>query len=352
MPFFSPVKDSERLIFTKHLATMIKAGIPLAEALDIAHSQANRSGLKSILKKVVSKVQNGKTLANALEQYPRVFGGLYTNLVSIGEESGTLEENLDFLSKQLAKDLQLKKKIQGAMLYPSLILFATLFMGGVISFFILPQLIDLFTAFDIELPLATRILLFVAIGIRDFGGWIVGGLLVISVLFYVIVHAALIKPKWDGFKFKLPLLGGMIQAAQFARFSRNLGVLVRSGVPMAQSLSVVAETVSNQKLRQDIKSVEQLLQKGQPIGEAIEKINKTSFPMLVSRMISIGERTGKVDETLLYLGDYYEEEIDNISKNLTTILEPFLLFGVGLMVAFVALAIISPIYELTGSIRR
>ncbi len=352
MKLLSPVKANEKLIFTKHLATMIKAGIPLAEALDIAKNQTHDSGLKEILKKVVSDVENGKSLANSLKSHPRVFDGLYTSLVSIGEESGTLEENLSFLAKQLAKDLQLKKKVQGAMLYPSLILFATLIMGGVISFFILPQLIDLFTAFDIDLPFATKILLFIAIGIRDYGLWIILGLIGLFGLSYFITHLPSVKPKWDGAKFKLPLIGQMISSAQFARFSRNLGVLIQSGVPIAQSLAVVSETVSNVKLQQDIQKVEQSLQKGQPIGEAIEKVNQTCFPQLVSRMISIGERTGKVDETLLYLGDYYEEEIDNISKNLTTILEPFLLLGVGLMVAFVAMAIISPIYELTGSIRR
>lgn len=352
MSIFSPVKASDRLIFTKHLATMVKAGIPLAEALDIAHTQTGSASLKEILKIVAADVQNGKALAESLKKHPRVFDGLYVSLVSIGEESGTLEENLAFLAKQLSKDLQLRKKVRGAMLYPTLIFTATIVMGGVISFFILPQLIDLFTAFDIDLPLATRILLWVAIGIRDYGAWIVAGLIGFGTSVYLILRLPAVKLKWDQLKFKLPLMGQLVTSAQFARFSRNLGVLVQSGVPVAKSLEVVAKSVTNTKLQQDISRVETKLQKGQPIGETIEKVSQTSFPPLVSRMISIGERTGQLDETLLYLGDYYEEEIDNISKNLTTILEPFLLLGVGLVVAFVALAIISPIYELTGSIRR
>lgn len=352
MNILSSVKDSERLVFTKHLAIMVKAGIPLAEALDIAQEQTNSPGLKKLLEKITADIRNGKALAESLKKYPAVFNGLYINLVEIGEESGTLEENLTFLAKQLEKDLQLKKKIQGAMLYPGLILTATLIMGGVISFFILPQLIDLFTALDVQLPLATQILLFVAVGVRDYGLWIVLALIIFLAMVYVVLQIPTLKLKWDELKLKLPFIGKLVQSSQFANFSRNFGVLVKSGVPAAQSLAVVAQTMTNTKLKADIQKVEQSLQRGQEIGEAIRKVKNNSFPKLVSRMISIGEKTGKLDETLLYLGDYYEEEIDNISKNLTTILEPVLLLGVGLMVAFVALAIISPIYELTGSIRR
>lgn len=350
MSILNQVSTTDKLIFSKHLAIMVKAGIPVAESLDLIAQQTSSAALKQVVQQVLANVQGGESLADSLAKHEHTFGELYVNLIRIGEESGTLEENLQFLSEQINKDLQLRKKIQGALLYPGLVITATGMMGIVISFFILPQLIDFFGAFDIELPLSTRILLFFANMISDHGLLVLLILFAPGVLLWAGLRISAIKLWWDEWKLKIPLVGNLLAYGQYARFSRNLGVLLQSGVSITRSLEVVTNTINNTKLQQDLEQVQQKLKKGEAVGDSLSAAGIT-FPPLISKMAAVGEKTGHLDETLLYLGDFYEEEIDNISKNLTTILEPFLLLVIGLVVGFMALAIISPIYGLTGSVR-
>lgn len=349
---FARVSFLEKLLFTKHLATMIKAGIPIVEALQGLVDQTKSKRFKKVLDIVTADVQNGQALAKSMGKHPWVFDQFYLSLIKIGEESGTLEENLGFLSKQLTKDYALRKKIQGAMLYPGLVFAATGIMGGFIALFILPKLVDFFDAFEIELPLATKILLFFANLMKNYGLLLAGLAVVLMILFSLFIRLKQIKPKWHSLLLRAPLFGELLAYGQLARFSRNLGTLLQSGVPVTKSLETTARTLSNLRFQNDLFEVNQGLVKGKNIGEILDSKKYSEFPPLVAKMISVGEKTGKLEETLLYLGDFYEDEIDNISKNLTTILEPVLLLTIGLVVGFVALAIISPIYELTGSIRK
>lgn len=349
---FSKVPFLDKLLFTKHLATMVKAGIPIAEALATLVDQTKSKVFKKVLAGVLADVENGQSLAKSLEKFPKVFDRFYTSLIEIGEESGTLEENLDFLAKQLAKNYALRKKIQAAMLYPGLVFTATFIMGGFIALFVLPKLVDFFSAFEIELPITTKILLFFANTMKNYGVLIFAGLVLFLFVSSLILHLPKVKPWWHKVILKFPLFGEMLAYGQLARFARNLGTLIKSGVPVTKSLETTAATLNNLKFQTDLEEINQYLTKGKNIGDALDNKKYAEFPPLVSKMVSVGEKTGKLEDTLLYLGDFYEDEIDNISKNLTTILEPVLLISIGLVVGFVALAIISPIYELTGSIRR
>ena len=346
---FSAINFQEKLLFTKHLSVMVKAGITLTEAFDSLADQTKSANFKKILLAILEDLKNGQTLAKSLERHPDIFDQLYVNLVKIGEESGTLEESLEFLSKQLGKDYNLRQKIQGALLYPGLIFSATFIMGGFISFFILPQLVDFFTAFNVELPITTKILLFFANLMKNYGIFIFSGLILFGFAGYILIQKPKIKYLWQKFLLHFPLFGTMISYGLLARFSRNLGVILKSGISITTGLDVTANSLDNLVFKEAINLSEEAVKKGKPLGEIISKL--PIFPSLVSKMISVGEKTGKLDESLLYLADFYEEEIDNISKNLTTILEPILLIIIGLVVGFVALAIISPIYELTGSIK-
>ena len=348
---FSRVSFLDKLLFTKHMATMVKAGIPVPEALDTLSAQQRSAALVKILKAVLKEIENGQSLAHAMRGHPKVFDQFYISLIEVGEESGALEENLEFLSKQLAKDYSLRKKIQGAMFYPTLVFGATSVMGGFISLVILPKLIDFFSAFDIELPLTTKILLFFANLMKNYGLLAVVGVLITIFILSRILALPKIKPKWQALILRAPLFGRLISYGQLARFCRNLATLLKSGVPVTKSLLTTAKTLSNLKFSGDLDKVAQEITKGKNIGDILEQKGYSEYPPLVSKMIKVGEKTGKLEETLAYLGDFYEEEIDDISKNLTTILEPIMLLTIGLVVGFVALAIISPIYELTGSIR-
>lgn len=342
----------EKLIFTKHLATMAKTGISLVEAFETLAQQTGSKKFRNILLSVMKDIENGQPLAKSLGKFPHVFDQFYLSLIEVGEESGTLEKNLEFLAKQMSKDYALRKKIQTAMLHPGLVLSTAVIMGGFISLFILPKLTNFFEAFEVELPLPTRILLLFAQIMKNYGFIIAGCLIGVSFLIYFLIKNSPLKFFWHRFVLKVPLFGELLAFGQLARFSRNLGTLIKSGVPITKSLETTAKTLTNLKFKIDLLLINQTLAKGRNIADAIEKGDFAEFPPLVTKMISVGERTGKLEETLLYLADFYEDEIDNISKNLTTILEPILLIGVGLVVAFVALAIITPIYELTGSIHR
>lgn len=349
---FSRVSFLEKLLFTKHLAIIIKAGITITEALEILIAQTKSPPFKKILSAVLADIENGQTLTKSLSQHSQVFDQFYLGLIEVGEESGTLEENLEFLAKQLAKDYALQRKIQASMLYPGLVFTAALVMGSFIALFVLPKLVVFFEAFETNLPLTTQVLLFLAKTTKNYGLFIALGFLVMGLVSYAVLQLKFVKPKWHRLILKLPLVGKMLTYAQLARFNFNLGILLKSGVPIAKSLEITSRTLSNLKFKADLLEVSQSLAKGKNIGETLVQKEFPEFPLLVAKMISVGEKTGKLEEVLLYLGDFFEEEIDNLAKNLTTILEPILLIAVGLVVGFVALAIISPIYELTGSIHR
>ena len=347
----SSISNSGKLLFTKHLSTMIKSGIPIAEALSSLASYAGTPNFRKILESIVANIENGKTLAQSLKQHPKVFNNLFVSLIEIGEESGTWEESLEFLSLQLAKDYALKKKIQGALMYPMLVFLTTFGMGGFIALFILPKLVDFFSAFDIELPLATKILLFIAQFMKNYGLFSILFLAILFVILILISKIPKVKPFYHALLLKIPFIGKLISYGQLAQFSRNLGILLKSGVPINHSLEVIANVLSNLKYQEDVKNIARNLLKGKNISSLLSKKN-SRFPPLISEMVSVGEKTGKLDESLLYVSAFYEEEIDSYVKNLTTLLEPVLLIIVGLTVGFIALAIISPIYELTGSIRK
>lgn len=349
---FSKVSHQEILLFTKHLDTMMKAGVPIAEAFDTLISQTKSDYFRNILSAIIKDIENGQSLSKALSKHPKAFNDFYLSMIGVGEESGTLEENLEFLSKQLAKDYNLRKKIKAAMIYPALVVSATFIMGGFIAFYILPKLVDFFEAFEIDLPIATKILLVIAHIVKDYGVYIIVSFVILIIITRLFTRLPKIRPKWHAILLKVPVMGNLITYSQLARFSRNLGTLVKSGVPITKSLDITANTLSNLKFRNDLLEVAKSLTRGKSIGETLDKNKYPEYPPLVSKMISVGEKVGKLDETTLYLGDFYEEEIENLSKNLSSIIEPILLLVIGLAVGFVAIAIISPIYELTGSIRR
>jgi type IV pilus assembly protein PilC len=346
---FSGVSFVDKLLFTKHLAIMVRSGIAVPEAISSLCGETKSTGFKNILVDVGRGINNGQSLTKTLGQHKNVFDQFYLSLIEVGEESGTLEESLDYLAKQLGKDYALRKKIQGAMMYPSIVFFATFGMGGFISLFILPKLVDFFSSFDMKLPLPTRILLFFANLMKDHGILIFASATAFFVGVWLLIKIPPIKLLWHKAVLKVPVFGNLIVYSQLVRFCRNFGILIKSGVPVAKGLETSSKTMSNLKFKNDLLELAKQLSKGKNIGDILKQKQFSNFPRVVSKMVAVGEKTGKLDETLIYLGDFYEEEIDDIAANLTTILEPIMLIVIGTAVAFIALAIIGPIYELTGS---
>lgn len=347
----NPIAPLDILFFTKHLAVMLKSGIPLVESIDTLKNQTKNSTLRKTLDKIQSDIENGQTLANALSKHTVVFSTLYISLIGIGEKSGNLENSLEYLSLQLKKSYDFDKKVQAAILYPKLILAATVIMSMFISLFVLPKLVDLFNSLDVKLPLSTKILLFVANMMKSFGLLIVGAFVALGILISLLLKTSQVKPKYHKLLLSLPFIGPLNQNIELASFCRNMGLMLKSGLTITDALKTQSNATDNLVYKTYWEGLSSSIEKGKRLSDEMNKKYKY-IPAIVPRMIGVGEDTGKLEDVFIYLGDFFEEDVDDTTKNLANILEPVLLLIIGVIVAFVSLAIISPIYELTGSIRR
>ncbi len=345
------IKFLDKLLFTKHLSMMIKSGITLSEALDAIASQTKGNKFRKVLNDISIDVKNGNSFPKALKKHPKVFSQFYIVLAEVGEESGTLSESLDYLAQQLAKDYALKKKIQGALLYPAIVLTAVFLVGAGMSIFVLPQLTDLFASLNVELPITTRILLFFSNLMKNYGILIIAGFIALFALFRIAIKLPLIKPKWDMTTLSFPIFGPLLENEQLTFLCRNLGVMLKSGLTITKALEVEFEGSDNLVFKDYLSRLRRSIDKGRELQQELTEGNYSRFSPIAIKMIGVGEKTGKLDEAFLYLGDFFEDEVDNTAKNLSVILEPIILIIIGLIVGFVALSIISPIYNLTGSIK-
>lgn len=349
---FSGVGFLDKLLFTKHLSIMIKSGITISDAIDSLASQTKSNKFHDILTLVAKDIKNGQTLAHSLQKHKKVFDSLYISLIEVGEESGTLEESLTYLANQLAKEYALHKKIQGALIYPEIVIVAIVLIGIGMSLFVLPKLTDLFASLDVKLPLTTQILLFFANLMKHYGIIITPLLVIGAILTRMLILSKPIRPKWDRIVLSFPIFGELMQNQQLSSICRNLGIMLKSGLPIAKSLAIQHAATNNFVFKNYISRLQIAVDKGKQIGEELDTGSYSKFSQIAIKMIAVGEKTGRLDEVFLYLGDFFEEEVDNIAKNLSVVLEPIILLVIGLLVGFVAMAIISPIYELTGSIKR
>ncbi len=224
-------------------------------------------------------------------------------------------------------------------------------MGGLIAIFVLPKLTGFFLAIEVELPLSTRVLLWIA-NFMEVWGWLVGiGIIAMGIIWKLLMRGEGFRRVWQKMLMRMPAVGRVVSESTYAQLMRNLGMMVKNGVPMLSAIDTVTRTMDLLPVRDVLEKVAEEVKGGMGIGESMEKVGGKVFPSLLIQMVMVGGKTGKIEETLLYLADYYEDEVDEAAKTLNTLLEPILLILVGLMVAWIALAVISPIYELTGSIR-
>lgn len=342
----------DKMLFSKHLSVMLKSGIPLQEAVGQLKDQTNNPHFKKVLTQVSKDIENGQSLEKALGKHSQVFNSLYLSLVATGEKSGNLESNLEYLSTQLKKKYEFQKKVEAVTLYPKLVLLATFLMGGSISLFVLPKLVDLFTSLDVKLPLSTKILLFFANIMKNYGILVAAVTIAVIVLFAFILKTPLIKPKWHKFLLSLPVIGPLNQDLELANICRDLGIMLKSGLTINNALDTQYQSTENLVFKEYLNELRKNIEKGKKLSEQINPQKFKYFPSIAARMIAVGEQTGKLEDSLIYLGDFFEEEADDATKNLSNTLEPVLLLVIGAVVAFVALAIISPIYSLTSGIKR
>ena len=346
IPFFERISFLDKILFARHLSLMIKAGLPLRESVATIQEQSESKSFKKVLDDVLRSIDNGQSLATSLSRHPRIFDTLYINMVKIGEESGTLEENLEHLTFQLKKSYELRGKVKAAMLYPSIILTALIVLSAGLTFFVLPKITPIFKTLDIQLPIATKVLIRFTEIVQNYGIYILIGIVAFGVILFLLSRTRLVRLLIHKFTLKLPIIGSISRNVNLAHFSRILGILLKSGLPVVRALNITQASLGNIIYQEELGTVAEEVEKGKSISDYLRK-REAVFPLMVSKMIGVGEKTGNLAETLLYLGNFYEAEVDRSTKNLSTILEPILLLIIGVAVGFIALAIISPIYEIT-----
>lgn len=344
---FRRVSLLEKALFAKHLAVMLKSGITLSEALTILAEQS-RGSLKKIIEQLLTNVRSGHTLAEGLEKFSNVFSPVFINLIKTGEASGTLERNLNHLANQLEKEITMRKKVRGATMYPTLVLAVTFGLGFAIAIFVLPRLKQVFAGLKLDLPLTTRILLAVAGFFEHFGLQTILGLIILIFFLSWLWRQKFIKPYTHYFLLHLPFIGPIVKNMYLARFTRTLGTLLNSGLPIIEALKITKQATENILYQRSVDNIIYNVGAGKNIANSLT--NHFLYPKIAVRIIEIGERTGNLGGSLLYLAEFYETEVDHIAANLSTILEPVLLIIIGLVVGFVAISIISPIYQITASL--
>ncbi|MEA1926492.1 MAG: type II secretion system F family protein [Patescibacteria group bacterium] len=348
MDRFAKVPLKNRMIFCRHLAVMIGSGLTLSKALTILSVQEKNKVLKTVCGKLAADVKRGISFADALEKFPNVFNSIFFSMVRMGEVSGSLEEVLNILSNQLEKDHKLLSKIRGAMVYPAIIIIVMFVIGILMMTFVLPKITKIFEDFDAELPIMTQIIISTSHFMADNSWKVVGGMVITIIGICFFMKTAIGIRIFHKFYIKVPIFGSIVVKVNSARFSRILSSLLKSGTSLVDSLRITSETLGNYYFKRAVLQASKEVQKGVTLSSILERHNNI-FPYLVVQMIGVGEETGKTDAVLLKLAQFYEDEVDQITKNLSSIIEPVLMVIIGAAVGFFAISIISPIYSIMDS---
>lgn len=330
---------------------MIRSGMQLLQSLEIIRKQTKSRAFVSILDQLISDVKNGNFLSVSLEKYKSIFGEFFINLIKVGETSGTLSENLQYLSEELKKKDELQKKIRGAMVYPAFILVATVGITSILTFFIFPKILPVLTSINVELPITTRIFIKVSGFLFDYGLYALGGLVILVIVFLFLLKIEKFRFGWHRFILKVPSVNETVKTVNMINFSRTSGLLLKSGIKIVEAIEITSRTLTNLVYRKEVAKIAEGVKKGDPMSKYLLE-RPDLFSPIFTQMVIVGENTGKLDESILFLSGFYESELDEATRSLASFLEPILLLVMGFIVAFVALAIITPIYKITQTIGR
>lgn len=343
------VTAKDKVIFTRQLGTMIKSGLPIVQALHILADQTTNKRFREVIIDLSAGVEGGGTFSASLAKYPQYFDRVYINLIKSGEASGQMDEILERLASQQEASYRLAGKVKGAMMYPAFVIFALVAATFLMMIVVIPPLKAIFTDAGAKLPLPTRLL----IGASDFTRAYWWALIIAGIGLIIGLRKGLKTDGghlfWDRLKLKMPIFGNLFKKIYVSRFTRTLAALESGGVPILEALSIVSESVGNVVYEKALKDAGKEVESGVPLSQPIRA--NPIFPPMVPQMINVGEQTGNLDEVLNKLADFYDEEIDNIVKNLTTLMEPLLMVVMGIAVGGLLIAILMPIYNLGNVIQ-
>lgn len=347
--FMKPkVKSKDIVVFTRQFSTMIDAGLPLVQGLTILAEQTENPTFRGILKQITKDVEGGSTLAEAMKKHPKVFDDLFVNLIAAGEMGGILDTILQRLATFIEKAEELKSKIKGAMTYPAVVVGIALIVIAVILIFVIPVFQDMFSSFGQALPAPTLMVVALSDFVKNNIIYIIPAIIVLIVAFRRYRATKGGRKTTDTLALKLPIFGDLLKKTAVARFTRTLGTMLASGVPILDSLEIVAKTAGNVVLEEVVLDVRSSIAEGQTIAEPLSETDV--FPGMVIQMISVGEATGALDTMLAKIADFYDKEVDAAVDALTSMLEPLLMLFLGGAIGGLMVAMYLPIFSMAGAI--
>lgn len=346
---FSKVKIADQILFTRNLSGMLKAGLSLSRALSVLKKQTKNQKLNTILTSITTDINAGETFSTALSKFPEVFSKLFISMIRAGEESGNLAGSLSDIGLNLEKSSSLTKKIKGALIYPGIILSAMVIIGVLMFAFVVPTLANTFKSLGVTLPWSTQLIVFL-------GNFFSHNLLLsFAIIFaaafgmYTLYRASFMAKYIDFIILRIPVLSNLTKELNTARTARTISSLLFSGVSITRAVEITEDVVQNIYYKKVLQDAKIAVEKGAPFSEIFEA-NTQLYPIMMSEMIQVGEETGKLSDMLAQIALFYEEEVENKTKNMSTIIEPMLMLIIGAGVGFFAISMISPLYTILGSI--
>ena len=347
--FLQPrVKQRDVILFARQFSTMIDAGLPIIQCLDILYSQQGNATFKKMLKEIKESVEGGATLAEALKKFPKQFDSLFVNMIAAGEAGGILDGILRRLAAYMEKAAKLKAQVKGAMTYPIVTLIIAVVVLAVILVFVIPVFEEMFADFGGELPLPTQIVVAMSDMVKSKIVYIIIGLFLFIIAFKKFYGTEKGREVVDKLLLKIPVFGDLLRKVAVAKFTRTMGTMLASGVAILEALDIVAKTAGNKTVEKAIYSVRKGIAEGRTMADPLAESGV--FPSMVCQMISVGESTGALDAMLGKIADFYDEEVDQAVENLTALIEPFMLVFLGVTIGGLVVAMYLPIFKMAGAI--
>ncbi len=346
--FVGGVGAHDKIIFARNLGAMIDAGLPITRGLSIMERQSSGT-LKKILGNLNTSLSKGVTLSEAMKAYPAVFSNLFVSMVHSGEESGNLSVSLKNVAMQMEKSYQLTRKIRGALMYPAVIFSLMIVIGVLMMVYMVPTLTATFTGLGIKLPLSTRIIIAVSNFLKNYFIFVVFGMMGLVAAVVVAIRTKKGQRVVDTISIHSPIIGEIIKQINAARTARTLSSLLSSGVDIVVAIGVTKEVIQNSYYKEVLEEIQTTIQKGDQIS-TIFLSHENLYPLFVGEMVSVGEETGKIGDMLLSVAQFYEDEVDQQTKDMSSVIEPILMIFIGAAVGFFAISMLSPTYSLASSI--
>ena len=347
--FLQPtVKQRDVILFARQFSTMIDAGLPIIQCLDILYSQQANATFKRMLKEIKESVEGGATLAEALKKFPKQFDNLFVNMIAAGEAGGILDAILRRLAAYMEKAAKLKAQVKGAMTYPVVTLIIAVLVLAVILVFVIPVFEEMFADFGGELPMPTQIVVAMSDMVKSKIIYIIVGLVFFIIAFKKFYGTEKGREFVDKMLLKVPVFGDLLRKVAVAKFTRTMGTMLASGVAILEALDIVAKTAGNKTVEKAVYNVRKGISEGRTMADPLAQSGV--FPSMVCQMISVGESTGALDAMLEKIADFYDEEVDQAVENLTALIEPFMLVFLGVTIGGLVIAMYLPIFKMAGAI--